>query len=90
MRASANRVAAMSAGVPSVSLALASMPALSSRFNLARLAVMRDTQNAQFALTARGERLTARRARVGLLRAAKAILGNSVYERVRAAMLNQG
>ena len=58
-----------------------------SRFNLARVAVMRDMDNAAFARIIRGEGLAARRARAGLLNAAKAILGNSAYERVRARVL---
>ena len=59
-----------------------------SRFNLARVAVMRDMDGAAFARVIRGEGLTARRARAGLLNAAKVILGNSAYERVRARVLD--
>jgi peptidoglycan/xylan/chitin deacetylase (PgdA/CDA1 family) len=62
---------------------------MTSRFNLARVAVMRDMDSATFARIVRGEGLTARRARAGLLNAAKAILGNSAYERVRARVLPQ-
>lgn len=62
--------------------------AATDRFSLARLAVMRGTENADFARTFRGERLIARRARVGALRSAKAIFGNTFYERIRAALLN--
>src|SRR5438270_1180028 len=61
----------------------------SRRFNLGRVAVMRDMDIAAFARLARGEGLTARRARAGLLNAAKAILGNTAYERVRARVLDQ-
>jgi peptidoglycan/xylan/chitin deacetylase (PgdA/CDA1 family) len=60
-----------------------------SRFNLARVAVMRDTDSAAFARIVRGEGMTTRRARAGLLNAAKVILGNSAYERVRARVLPQ-
>lgn len=60
-----------------------------SRFNLARIAVMRDMDNAAFARIARGEGLAARRARAGLLNTAKTILGNAAYERVRALVLDQ-
>jgi len=60
-----------------------------SRFNLARVAIMRDTDSAAFARIVRGEGLAARRARAGLLNAAKTILGNSAYERVRARVLPQ-
>ena len=60
-----------------------------SRFNLARVTVMRDMDSAAFARIIRGEGLAARRARAGLLNAAKAILGNSAYERVRARVLPQ-
>ena len=60
-----------------------------SRFNLARVAIMRDMNGNAFARTLRGEGLAARRARAGLLNAAKAILGNSAYERVRARVLPQ-
>jgi peptidoglycan/xylan/chitin deacetylase (PgdA/CDA1 family) len=63
--------------------------ALTSRFNLARAAVMRDVDSAAFARMVRGAGLTARRARAGLLSAAKALLGNSAYERVRARVLDQ-
>ncbi len=58
-----------------------------SRFNLARVAIMRDTDSAAFARIIRGEGLAGRRARAGLLNAAKAILGNTAYERVRARVL---
>jgi peptidoglycan/xylan/chitin deacetylase (PgdA/CDA1 family) len=60
-----------------------------SRFNLARVAIMRDMDNAAFARVVRGEGLTARRARAGLLNAAKALLGNTAYERVRTRVLDQ-
>ena len=60
-----------------------------SRFNLARVAIMRDMDSQAFARIIRGEGLTARRARAGLLNAAKAILGNTAYERVRARVLPQ-
>jgi peptidoglycan/xylan/chitin deacetylase (PgdA/CDA1 family) len=60
-----------------------------SRFNLARVAIMRDMNGDAFARVMRGEGLIARRARAGLLNAAKAILGNAAYERVRARVLPQ-
>ena len=62
----------------------------SSRLNLARVAVLRDYDSGTFARLVRGEGLTARRARAGLLNAAKTILGNRAYERVRARVLDQG
>lgn len=60
-----------------------------SRFKLARVAIMRDMDSAAFARLVRGEGLTARRARAGLLNAAKALLGNTAYERVRTRVLDQ-
>lgn len=56
-------------------------------FNLARLAVRRDHDAAAFARLLRSEGLMAQRARAGLLNAAKTILGNRAYERVRARVL---
>lgn len=60
-----------------------------SRFNLARVAVMRDMNGQAFARTVRGEGFVVRRTRAGLLNAAKTLLGNSAYERVRARLLPQ-
>jgi peptidoglycan/xylan/chitin deacetylase (PgdA/CDA1 family) len=60
-----------------------------SRFNLARVAIMRDMNGEAFARVMRGEGLAVRRARAGLLNMAKTILGNAAYERVRARVLPQ-
>ena len=60
-----------------------------NHFNLARIAVLRDHDRAAFARLVRGGGLTARRARAGLLNAAKTILGNRAYERLRARVLGQ-
>ena len=61
-----------------------------SRLNLARVAVLRDYDSGTFARLVRREGLAARHARAGLLNAAKTILGNRAYERVRARVLDQG
>lgn len=58
-------------------------------FALSRIAVSRDVSDAEFDRICRAEGFAARRARTGLLKAAKVILGNSVYERVRSSVLNQ-
>jgi peptidoglycan/xylan/chitin deacetylase (PgdA/CDA1 family) len=56
---------------------------------LARVAVMRDVTIAEFDRLCRAEGFTARRARAGILNAAKTILGNAIYERVRASALDR-
>jgi peptidoglycan/xylan/chitin deacetylase (PgdA/CDA1 family) len=56
---------------------------------LARVAVMRDVAIAEFDRLCRAEGFTARRARAGILNAAKTILGNAIYERVRASALDR-
>lgn len=59
-------------------------------FALSRVAVLRDIGTGEFERICRAEGFAARRARTGLLNAAKVILGNSIYERVRSSVLNQG
>lgn len=59
------------------------------RFNLSRVAVMRGLDAAEFSRICRAEGFARRRTRAGLLNAAKAILGNSIYERVRSSVLGQ-
>jgi peptidoglycan/xylan/chitin deacetylase (PgdA/CDA1 family) len=58
-------------------------------FNLARIAMMRDISPAEFDRICRGEGFFSRRARSAVLAAAKSLLGNSVYERVRSTVLGQ-
>jgi peptidoglycan/xylan/chitin deacetylase (PgdA/CDA1 family) len=58
-------------------------------FALSRVAVLRGIATAEFDRICRAEGFTARRARTGLLNVAKVILGNSIYERVRASVLDQ-
>ena len=58
-------------------------------FNLSRVAVMRGLVSADFDRVFRAEGFAARRARAGLLNAAKVILGNSIYERVRSSVLDR-
>jgi hypothetical protein len=60
------------------------------RFRLSRVAVMRGTSDEEFARVCRGEGLAARRARGAVLDVAKRVLGNSVYERLRATVLGHG
>src|SRR6185295_19251921 len=61
----------------------------SDPFNLSRLAVMRGITSVEFDLLCRAEGFAARRARAGILNAAKVILGNSIYEKVRSSVLDQ-
>jgi peptidoglycan/xylan/chitin deacetylase (PgdA/CDA1 family) len=56
---------------------------------LARVSVMRDMSVTDFDRLCRAEGFTARRARAGILNAAKAILGNAIYERMRASALDR-
>ena len=59
-------------------------------FALSRIAVLRGIGAGEFDRICRAEGFAARRARTGLLNAAKVILGNSIYERVRSSVLDQG
>ncbi len=59
------------------------------RFCLARVAVLRGTSLDEFAALCRG-RLFLRRARDAVLGAAKSLLGNTVYEKVRSVVLDRG
>ncbi len=58
-------------------------------FALSRIAVLRGLAADDFDRICRAEGFAARRARTGLLNAAKVILGNSIYEKVRSSVLNQ-
>ncbi len=59
------------------------------RYRLARIAVMRTVDATEISRMARGEGLVRRRAQTALLNAAKRVLGNSRYERLRAAALRR-
>jgi peptidoglycan/xylan/chitin deacetylase (PgdA/CDA1 family) len=59
----------------------------SDRFRLARVAVQRGMTLAAFAKACRGRGLWLRGARYRLLAAAKGLLGNATYERIRAHLL---
>ncbi|HLI29818.1 MAG TPA: polysaccharide deacetylase family protein [Terriglobia bacterium] len=61
----------------------------SDAFNLARIAVQRETEPAGFDLLCRGEGLWLPRAKQALLDGAKKIVGNSAYERLRVGVLNR-
>ena len=54
---------------------------------LGRIAIMRDTGLEQFLAMLSGREIGTRRLRASALTAAKAVLGNSLYERLRAAIL---
>ena len=58
-------------------------------FRLARLSVLRCTKMDQFARWCRAEGLFVLRAREAFLSAAKVVLGNSTYERLRSALFRQ-
>ena len=60
------------------------------RFALSRVAVMRGVAEDEFARACRGEGMAARRARGAVLDVAKRVLGNSIYERLRSAVLGRG
>jgi peptidoglycan/xylan/chitin deacetylase (PgdA/CDA1 family) len=60
------------------------------RFRLSRVAVMRGVAHEDFARACRGEGLAALRTRVAVLDVAKRVLGNSIYERLRAGLLGRG
>ena len=59
------------------------------RFRLARVAIKRGIRLAHFERICRGEGLTSRQTREVLLAAAKGILGDSTYEKVRSRMLDK-
>ena len=54
---------------------------------LGRMAIMQQTSMREFDATLNARDLDAKRTRGAMLRAAKSILGNTLYERVRAALL---
>ena len=54
---------------------------------LGRIAIMQDTSTEQFVSTLSGQNIGARRLRDSALTVAKAVLGNALYERLRAALL---
>ena len=54
---------------------------------LGRTAIMRDTRMPQFDAALSGDDLAARRSRDRMLGAAKSVLGNRLYERLRAVLL---
>jgi peptidoglycan/xylan/chitin deacetylase (PgdA/CDA1 family) len=58
-------------------------------YRLSRVAVTRGTTAETVVRAARGEGLASRRARVAVLDVAKRVLGNSIYERLRAAALGE-
>ncbi|MGH9359437.1 MAG: polysaccharide deacetylase family protein [Terriglobia bacterium] len=58
-------------------------------FRLARVAVQRDTALPAFESLCRGNGLWMPQARQALLDSAKAVVGNSTYERIRAGMLDR-
>jgi|GEM_PF-347742 peptidoglycan/xylan/chitin deacetylase (PgdA/CDA1 family) len=60
------------------------------RFRLSRVAVMRGMGDGEFARACGGEGLAALRARGAVLDAAKRVLGNSMYERLRSTVLGRG
>jgi peptidoglycan/xylan/chitin deacetylase (PgdA/CDA1 family) len=66
---------------------IAANPSPPDRMRLARVVIMRGTSAGEFVDLCAGRGLFARQARVALLDAAKGALGNSVYERVRTALL---
>jgi peptidoglycan/xylan/chitin deacetylase (PgdA/CDA1 family) len=62
----------------------------SDHFNLARIAVQRGLRLAAFENVCRRRWLWLRRTRYRVLAAAKGLLGNGVYERIRATLLGSG
>ena len=60
------------------------------RFRLSRVPVMRGVADEEFARACRGEGLASLRARGAVLDVAKRVLGNSIYERLRAGLLGHG
>lgn len=61
--------------------------AKSDNFRLARVPVMRGLGIDEFARISRGEGLGVRRAQSAVLNVAKRVLGNSMYEKIRATVL---
>jgi peptidoglycan/xylan/chitin deacetylase (PgdA/CDA1 family) len=61
----------------------------SDPYQLARVAVMRDTSIADFDRICRSEGLWMKQARYATLAAVKGMLGNAVYERVRSKVLDR-
>lgn len=59
------------------------------RFRLGRVAIMRNTNQAEFEKTCTGENLWKIRLAESVRTSAKRVLGNSFYDRVRTAMLGQ-
>ncbi len=86
------RVARMAreAGYESVATSIVGLnSARTDRFRLRRVAVMRGMGASELARIARGEGLARRRAQAMVLDAAKRLLGNARYERLRAAALGR-
>lgn len=59
------------------------------RFCMARVGVMRETSLADFVSICQGRALFRRRVKYGVLSLAKTLVGNSMYERMRSAMLGR-
>ena len=59
----------------------------SDSFHLKRVPIMRGTGIEEFVRISRGEGLALRRAQSAVLNVAKRVLGNSVYEKIRATVL---
>jgi peptidoglycan/xylan/chitin deacetylase (PgdA/CDA1 family) len=82
---------ARAAGYHSVSTSrLGGVGPSSDRFRLPRVAITTELAAGDFARVARGERRWVQEARHELLAGAKQLLGNSLYERVRGAVLGRG
>lgn len=60
-----------------------------NQYALGRIAVMRDTQLREFESLCQGHGFWQMNVRSGLQQGAKILLGNSLYDRVRSAMLKQ-
>ncbi len=82
--------AAREAGYDSVATSRTGTNASSTDlFRLSRVAMMRGTSMIDYARVCRGEGLLLRRARAEMFDAAKGVLGNSLYEKVRSLVLSQ-
>ncbi len=60
------------------------------RFRLSRIAVQRDTDAAAVTRVCRARGLAVQRSRYVMLSAAKRLLGNTLYERIRTGALGNG
>jgi peptidoglycan/xylan/chitin deacetylase (PgdA/CDA1 family) len=81
--------AAEEAGYRSVATSRSGVNSAADRFSLARVAILRGTPLERFGRLCRADGLAVRRAREVALNLAKVILGNSRYERWRAAALDR-